>query len=102
MMSCNIYLAESSPTKIRGAIVTTLIIALSLGLLVSYAIGLIINSWQWMLGISVFPALVQFIFMLLAMPETPSFLAEKGHIYEAENIMHESFNKDSIVGRLDQ
>jgi SP family myo-inositol transporter-like MFS transporter 13 len=45
MMVCNIYLAECSPNKIRGALTTFNSIALSVGILFSYAVGFVTTKW---------------------------------------------------------
>jgi len=58
IMASNVFLAESSPINVRGAVVATYQIMIAVGIVASYAAGLIINSWNWMLGLSLIPALI--------------------------------------------
>lgn len=76
-----IYTAEVAPPAHRGRLVGLVQFNIVLGILVAYASNAVIraavpgdNSWRWMLGVMVVPAIV-FLAMLPTVPETPRWLA---------------------------
>jgi sugar porter (SP) family MFS transporter len=93
-----VYIAEVSPARSRGRLVSMNQLAIVVGILAAYVVGwglarLGDNSWRWMLGVAAIPALAFFL-GLLAIPESPRWLIsnrqqEKGRrvlsrIYGAE------------------
>lgn len=72
-----VYIAELSPSEIRGALVATNVLMITGGVFVSYLVNLALarvpGTWRWMLGISGVPAVVQF-FLMLFLPESPRWL----------------------------
>jgi SP family galactose:H+ symporter-like MFS transporter len=75
-----LYLAEISPSKLRGTFVATYQLAITLGIVVSFAINYIYSlnaDWRWMFAMGVFPAIFQFI-ALFFVPETPAWLFKQG------------------------
>lgn len=72
-----VYIAELSPSEIRGALVATNVLMITGGVFVSYLVNLTLarvpGTWRWMLGISGVPAVVQF-FLMLFLPESPRWL----------------------------
>lgn len=96
-----LYIAELSPSKHRGALVSAFQLLITIGILVSYLsdkgfvvedgkVGVLsqmlinmdfdihfLNCWRPMFYIGVIPALILFIGMLF-LPETPRFLISKG------------------------
>lgn len=78
-----LYISEISPTKVRGALVSSFQLMITIGILVSYFSDLAFAdesnpfSWRWMFYVGVFPALILLIGMLF-LPETPRFLIGKG------------------------
>ena len=87
-----LYISEISPTKIRGALVSSFQLMITIGILVSYfsdhAFANEANpfSWRWMFYVGVFPALILFIGMLF-LPETPRFLIGKGKVDKGRKIL---------------
>ncbi len=80
-----LYLAEIAPASERGALVSFNQLAITLGILVSYLVGYVFaadGAWRWMLGLGALPGLVLGIGML-ALPETPRWLAGHGHAERA-------------------
>ena len=76
-----IYTAEVAPPAHRGRLVGLVQFNIVLGILVAYASNAVIravasgdDSWRWMLGVMVIPALV-FLLLLPTVPETPRWLA---------------------------
>ncbi len=78
-----LYIAEISPTKTRGAMVSSFQLMITIGIVASYFSDLAIAdelnpfSWRWMFYVGVFPAAILFIGMLF-LPESPRFLIGKG------------------------
>ncbi len=78
-----LYIAEISPTKTRGAFVSSFQLMITIGIVVSYFSDLGFAdesnpfSWRWMFYVGIFPALILFVGMIF-LPETPRFLIGKG------------------------
>nr|CAD7577763.1 unnamed protein product [Timema californicum] len=79
-----VYLAEISEHSIRGMLVTFPSVAISLGILIVYVLGMFFNdNWRLVAGISaVLP--VSTAILLLFIPESPLWLLSKGRSYDAE------------------
>jgi len=81
--SVPLYIAEISPTKIRGRLVSLFQLLITIGILVSYLSDLLfannnnLSSWRPMFYVGVIPGLILFIGMLF-LPETPRWLMSKG------------------------
>src|SRR5215470_2252674 len=64
-----LYLAEISPARDRGAIVSLNQLCITVGILVSYLVGFALAShsegWRWMLGIGAVPGVILIIGMLI-------------------------------------
>jgi sugar porter (SP) family MFS transporter len=99
------YIAEISPTKIRGAMVSSFQLMITIGILVSYfsdqAFANEANpfSWRWMFYVGVFPAIILFIGMIF-LPESPRWLMgnnrrEKG-IKVLRKVEHPDLVEESI------
>jgi len=110
------YIAEISPAKSRGRLVSfnqlNIVIGISLAFFTNYlilvfgqsgapwakAIGLDIYNWRWMLGLETLPAIIYFI-GLFFVPRSPRWLLMKNRKDEAIQIMqqlnsHEQVDKD--------
>ncbi|XP_022873132.1 inositol transporter 1-like isoform X1 [Olea europaea var. sylvestris] len=72
-----VYIAEASPSEIRGGLVSTNVLMITGGQFLSYLVNLafteVPGTWRWMLGVSAVPAILQFFFMLF-LPESPRWL----------------------------
>ncbi|XP_022861964.1 inositol transporter 1-like [Olea europaea var. sylvestris] len=72
-----VYIAEASPTEIRGGLVSTNVLMITGGQFLSYLVNLafteVPGTWRWMLGVSAVPAILQF-FLMLFLPESPRWL----------------------------
>lgn len=87
------YIAEIAPAKWRGRLVGFFQFNVVFGILLAYFSNYIIGSmhlgdteWRWKLGISAVPALAFFL-TLFAIPRSPRWLAKKGRIDEARNVL---------------
>ncbi len=87
-----LYISEISPTKIRGAMVSSFQLMITIGIVASYFSDLAFAnednpfSWRWMFYVGVFPALILFIGMMF-LPETPRFLIGKGKEEEGRRVL---------------
>ncbi|MBK1875580.1 sugar porter family MFS transporter [Pelagicoccus mobilis] len=120
LMIAPIYIAEVSPAKLRGRLVSINQLNIVVGLSAAYFVnsliqnlsqqdlqwvtqlGLSDNPWRWMLGFETLPALAWFL-LLLALPETPRWLLLKGREEEARKVLtrlHESDTVDAEVTEI--
>lgn len=83
-----LYIAEISPTRTRGTLVSMFQLLITIGIMVSYLSDSAFTvaesdpayteCWRPMFYVGVIPALIMFIGMLF-LPETPRWLISKGH-----------------------
>ena len=85
-MVAPLYVGETSPAELRGALVSVIQLAITLGILMSYLAGALWTPagwWQAMLGVGAAPGLVMFA-AVLAAPESPRWYLLCGRTAEAE------------------
>jgi len=86
------YISEISPSAQRGRLTALFQFNLVLGILVAYLSNYLIGSgfeesWRWMLGVEVIPALLFFI-LSFTLPESPRWLiVAKNRVAEAREIL---------------
>ncbi|KAK7343230.1 hypothetical protein VNO77_11817 [Canavalia gladiata] len=99
-----VYIAEASPSEIRGSLVSTNVLMITAGQLLSYIINLaftrVPGTWRWMLGVSAVPAVVQFILMLF-LPESPRWLFMKNRKNEAVDVLSKIYDVDRLEDEVD-
>lgn len=87
-----IYIAEISPPKLRGSMVSLNQLNIVIGISVAYFSNYFLKdiqgeSWRWMLGVEAIPAIVYF-FALFVVPKSPRWLIQKqSNVQLAENIL---------------
>jgi MFS transporter, SP family, galactose:H+ symporter len=80
-----LYIAESAPLAIRGALVSTYQLAITVGILASYLTGLAITGegmWRVMFALGAVPGLL-FLIGLMFLPESPRWLVLRGFLDKA-------------------
>ncbi|OBT88916.1 hypothetical protein VE02_01892 [Pseudogymnoascus sp. 03VT05] len=91
-----LYIAELAPSMFRGRLVTLNVLFITLGQVVAYLIGWGFaelggeTGWRWMVGLGALPAALQCLVMV-AMPETPRWLAHAGRTEEAKAVLQKVF-----------
>jgi sugar porter (SP) family MFS transporter len=87
-----LYIAEISPTKIRGTLVSMFQLLITVGILAAYTSDSLLahnnnpESWRPMFYVGVIPAIILFVGMYF-LPETPRWLMGKGREAEARKIL---------------
>ncbi|CAI8598003.1 unnamed protein product [Vicia faba] len=94
-----VYIAESSPSEIRGSLVSTYVLMITGGQFLSYLINLAFSqvpgTWRWMLGIAGLPAIIQFSVMLF-LPESPRWLFLKNRKEEAISVLSNIYTYERL------
>ena len=93
------YIAEISPAKIRGKMVTIQQLNIVLGFSVAYFSNYYLQgsiseagpitettAWRWMLGIEFFPAIIYFL-LLFFIPRSPRWLLLKGKTEQGKKVL---------------
>jgi SP family xylose:H+ symportor-like MFS transporter len=99
------YIAEISPAKIRGKLVSMNQFAIVSGMVIIYFVNYLIASsgndrwlitegWRWMFFSGVVPSVV-FLILLLLIPETPRYLMIKGKDDEAFKLISKISGKET-------
>ncbi|KAI3647471.1 hypothetical protein MP228_007692 [Amoeboaphelidium protococcarum] len=81
-----LYISEISPIKQRGTLGTLNQLAVVIGILTSQVIGLWLSTvpgWRLLLSGAAIPAFIQLVALFFC-PESPSYLVQRGKMYEAE------------------
>ena len=89
------YIAEIAPPAWRGRLVGFFQVNVVIGILLAYVSNFAIGSrhlgateWRWMLGVSAIPAAL-FLLMLFFIPRSPRWLAMRGELPEALNVLRQ-------------
>jgi len=96
-MTSPMYIAEISPARHRGRMVSLNQFAIIFGMLVVYFVNYTIagfstdawnitTGWRWMFGSEMVPAFLLLI-LLFFVPETPRFLCRKGQTEKAQTVL---------------
>lgn len=99
------YIAEVSPSRRRGALVTLNQLMITIGILVSYVADYWISddnnleSWRWMFAVGFVPALILLTGMLF-LPETPRWLISKGRWKQGKAVLETIEDEDMIEQTL--
>lgn len=115
----SMYIGEIAPPKWRGKLVSMTQINIVLGLSAAYFINYIIlgwsnseadwvtawrldtNTWRWMLGSEILPALIWFV-LLLFIPKSPAWLVYRNRPSEALRTLQRIFPKKEATDQLSE
>ena len=86
-----LYIAEVSPARIRGRLVSLNQMAIVSGILLAYLANWLLaftgpSSWRWMFAVAAVPA-TAFLIGLFFVPESPRWLVEKAREQEALSVL---------------
>jgi sugar porter (SP) family MFS transporter len=94
------YIAEIAPANARGRLVGFFQFNIVFGILAAYFSNYVVGTmgfgdteWRWKLGIPAIPAAL-FLLMLFTIPESPRWLARRGRVGEAEEVLRSSGDPD--------
>lgn len=94
-----VFIAEASPSNVRGGLLTAYQVTTVIGIVIGYIIcwGLsYFESWRLMLGVAAIPAILVFV-MLLKLTETPTYLMMQGREDEAIAVLHNLENDETRI-----
>jgi sugar porter (SP) family MFS transporter len=86
-----LYIAEVSPARVRGALVSVNQMAIVSGILLAYFVNWVFagagpSNWRWMFGMGALPS-VAFFLLLLRVPESPRWLVKQDREEEALGVL---------------
>jgi len=96
-----LYLAEVAPEHIRGAMISTYQLMITIGILVAFLsdTALSYNSaWRWMLGVIAIPGAL-FLLGVLFLPDSPRWLLMRGRRDEALEVLLRLRGDSAVVAR---
>ena len=101
-----LYIAEVSPARIRGRLVSLNQMAIVSGILLAYLVNWVLSyhgpeSWRWMFASAVVPSLAFFI-ALFFVPESPRWLTEMGRPEEALRVLTRVNGRSRALVELEQ
>lgn len=99
-----LYIAEIAPADRRGQLVSLNQLMITIGILVSYIVGVIftpIEGWRWMFGVALIPALILGIGMF-RLPESPRWLFEHGQLDKARAVLGRSRTPEQVDQELQE
>jgi len=94
------YISEISPANRRGRLVAMFQFNVVFGIVIAYISNYFIagtgpNSWRWMLGVEVIPAIL-FLVLVLKIPRSPRWLILKRNLVDEARAILELINPDNV------
>jgi sugar porter (SP) family MFS transporter len=94
-----LYIAEISPAKSRGLMVSLNQLAIVIGILLSYSVNYLLTgagpaNWRWMFASAAVPSIL-FLIALLFISESPRWLVQKGRDRDAERFLAQMVGSDA-------
>lgn len=99
-----LYIAEISPAKSRGLMVSLNQLAIVVGILLSYSVNYLLTgvgpaNWRWMFASAALPSMC-FLIALLFISESPRWLAQKGRDREAEHFLAQMVGSEAASAEI--
>ncbi|KAI4312509.1 hypothetical protein MLD38_037316 [Melastoma candidum] len=98
-----LYIAEASPARIRGALVSMNGLLITGGQFVSDLVNMAFSNyagtWRWVHGIAGIPAVIQF-FLVLSLPESPRWLYRQNKVEEARSILEKIYPPNEVEDEM--
>jgi sugar porter (SP) family MFS transporter len=99
-----LYIAEISPARIRGLLVSVNQLAIVTGILLSYSVnygltGVGPSNWRWMFASAAVPSAF-FLLALLSVPESPRWLVQNEREAEAEQFLARINGRDAAQAEI--
>jgi sugar porter (SP) family MFS transporter len=98
-----VFIAESSPPRIRGSLIVSYQVATVVGIMLAYLVSYALaplGAWRWMLAISALPALAVGL-VILRLPDTPRWYSMQGRRDDAERTLRRIDPEIDVVAELD-
>ncbi len=100
-----VYIAEISPSRSRGTLVSLNQLAIVVGILSAYLVNWQVarlgeSSWRWMLALAAVPS-IAFLFGLLLIPESPRWLISIGRRDQGERVLARMFGEQSAKQQVE-
>src|SRR6202795_54378 len=100
-----LYIAEISPARKRGFLVSLNQLAIVSGILLSYSVNYLLTdagpaNWRWMFASAALPS-VLFFLTLLFIPESPRWLMQKGREQEAQHFLSQIVGPQAATGEIE-
>ena len=98
-----VFIAESSPPRIRGSLIVSYQVATVAGIMIAYLVSYALaplGAWRWMLAISAVPALAVGL-VLVRLPDTPRWYSMQGRRDDAERTLRRIDPEIDVVAELD-
>ncbi|KAJ4924686.1 hypothetical protein JOQ06_003638 [Pogonophryne albipinna] len=104
-MTVPVYIAEASPPHLRGQLVTVNTLFITAGQFTASLVDgafsyLQRDGWRYMLGLSVLPAMIQFLGFLF-LPESPRWLIQRGLTQKARRVLSQIRGNQNIDEEYD-
>ena len=96
-----LYLAEVAPEHIRGAMISTYQLMITIGILVAFLSDTALSysgAWRWMLGLIAIPGAL-FLLGLFALPDSPRWLLMRGRRDDALQVLRRLRSDEHTVVR---
>lgn len=88
-----LYTAETSPARLRGMLSTNVEVSFNVGIVLGFFASWMLQdlpdstSWRWMFALCLFAPLVSLLGVCCILPESPRWLASRGRMDEAEEVL---------------
>ncbi|MDQ8708110.1 MFS transporter [Streptomyces sp. LHD-70] len=97
-------LAEFTPRRYRGPLLSALSVMWFVGAAVAYVVGELLlalgdDAWRWMLASAALPGTL-IVLLRLGTPESPRWLLKKGRVQEAEKVLRKVYGPGVGIGDL--